>query len=1071
MITLYCVASVTLAVASPGGEILIQKNHSPMEHYAAMELQRYLFQVSRTYLEIRERQTIDGPAFLVGVPHAGSTMSRLLHAAGVLVTPTDPGPQGYVLKKTMVNGTPVILIAGSDTTGCLYGVYGLLADYYHIGFFMNGDVLPQGTVPLRWADVDEKKHPAVPIRGILPWTNFPQSATSYSWSDWQYIIDHMAKMRLNLLHIHNYNGEQGHNEMYHNFTLRGFTSRVWMPTARTGHKWSGPGWEVSKYLFGAADLFDDYDFGAECALHNDHLTNEEVFRKSVVMFQRVLAYAHSRGVRIALGLDIDLIPKEYNASADDPEVIAARVHQLASDFPALDYVLCFQSENVGKNPEFYAVWSRIFSGFYAGVKVRMPRTRIGVSGWGLDPQSVSSLPEDVICAPIASYADTCESGSNYGRREYWGCPWLERDFNSSEYYYPYGMDLSNTIVAYGHRASNMKGFYALTWRLTDAIDPKLYYLSRAPWYEGSRYGSSRGLYLEYATMNYGPRAAGEITDILDQNEPFASASGECQETPPFSRDHGKFLFTINSFAVLGPNDRVLESVSAAGFSSQKGVMKKTGKDGGVFVDYINDCDWAAYRGLDFGAQASACNMMVSSGTSGGLIRIRLDSLNGAEVGICSVGPTGGWERWTTVRVPLQETHGRHNVFLLFELAGEGTTDLAKTNKQLATLDCIIQKTASEGRKSRLEQLRCRIAAVRDHILLNSEFGAYRWEDLPGRVESWVHNFTNRVTDISSLGNVVSIENRYLQQNYVDLQTALLKTQPVRSPSRIVARGTKTGAVVSWENVDSSCSGYFVYRNGTRITSMKVPGSIRTCSDTTNGACLYSVTAITDDGRESARGIPSSCLAGAADTIPPTIIVISPVGSAYPGSRISVIARVLDTRTYASISARLHYRSSGEKKWKAVTMQRRSRAIFAISLPPQEVTVRGLEYFIEASDGTNSARYPASAPAQPLSVVVEECDKNVIPKEVSIVRKIGHDISWMSGEEDVMCYRIYRDTSPDFEVGPECYVTYVAGCTAHYTDTDEDFTGAKLHGTWFYRVTAMDRMGFEGPASRAVQVHY
>ena len=89
-----------------------------------------------------------------------------------------------------------------------------------------------------------------------------------------------------------------HNEMFHNFTCRGITSRVWMATARTGHFWGMPPWDLSRYRFVAGDLFDDYDFGADCALHNEHLSNEQVFRKGVSLFQKVIAYAHTRGVQI-----------------------------------------------------------------------------------------------------------------------------------------------------------------------------------------------------------------------------------------------------------------------------------------------------------------------------------------------------------------------------------------------------------------------------------------------------------------------------------------------------------------------------------------------------------------------------------------------------------------------------------------------------------------------------------------------------------------------------------------------------------------------------------------------------
>lgn len=36
-------------------------------------------------------------------------------------------------------------------------------------------------------------------------------------------------------------------------------------------------------------LADDYDFGSDCALHGENLSNREVFRKGVSLFQRVIA--------------------------------------------------------------------------------------------------------------------------------------------------------------------------------------------------------------------------------------------------------------------------------------------------------------------------------------------------------------------------------------------------------------------------------------------------------------------------------------------------------------------------------------------------------------------------------------------------------------------------------------------------------------------------------------------------------------------------------------------------------------------------------------------------------------
>ncbi len=250
-----------LCLGADGWEIVVGRQAPAVERYAAAELQRYLYQLSGTLLKIKSDMTDDQrPAVVIGQVQTNSLLRRLVGAGQLKVSENDPGPQGYVLKRLAIDGRPVLAIAGSDAVGCLYGVYGLLEDHYGVGFYLGGDVLPEKSLSLRIPNVDERRRPAVAIRGFLPWTNFPQSATVYSWEDWRFILDQMAKMRMNFLHIHNYN-ETGlkplvskvprHNEMFHNFTYRGITSRVWMATIRTGHFWWGPPWDVAQYRFGA----------------------------------------------------------------------------------------------------------------------------------------------------------------------------------------------------------------------------------------------------------------------------------------------------------------------------------------------------------------------------------------------------------------------------------------------------------------------------------------------------------------------------------------------------------------------------------------------------------------------------------------------------------------------------------------------------------------------------------------------------------------------------------------------------------------------------------------------------
>ena len=1053
-------------------QIVIGAKASELEQYAAKELQRYLYQLSGTLPQITpDSKNLNAPTFLVGQTRTNSLIAKLALSRQVEVSPSDPGPQGYVLKKTLVNNQPVLVIAGSDEVGCLYGVYGLLTDYYHLGFFLGGDILPDSKAPLTLADVDEKKSPAMYVRGFLPWTNFPQSATSYSWEDWKFILDQMAKMRLNFIHIHNYNGELGHNEMYHNFTYKGYTSRVWMPTARHAHAWAMSPWDVNKYRFGASDLFDDYDFGADCALHNENLTNEEVFRKSASLFHRVIDYAHSRGVRVGLGLDIDLVPKDYNAKADDPEVVQARLDQLVNDYPNLDYLLCFQSENVGKDPQFYEVWKKIFNGFYVGVKRLMPQTRVAVAGWGLNPASIATLPKDVICAPISYYSDRCETGAIYGEREYWGCPWLERDFYSSEYYYPYNLHLSNTIAAFKERAPNMKGFYCLTWRLTDAVEPKMWYIARTPWDDKGELSSAQAVYQQYAALAYGQEAASDIAGIMNQNEPFAGDYAECEGTPPFARLDARGLFQIARFRFFNDQPASAMERSAATYSEAYGVGKNRCEEGGECVDWIDAGEWARYAEVDFGTGAIMFEARVASATEGGIIELRLDSLTGPVIGTCTVKNTGGLQRWSHVSTAIALTSGKHTLQMNFLSNRDPFRDYEKATVQLNLIEGWIAKSSSPSQKARLGQLRSRIAAAKDHIELNKNFFRYKWSDLPGAAESWAKNFTSRVTDVSSLGNVMSTQNRYIQRNYVALEDTLWKKQPVKAPTNVSVRGTKDGAIIRWISEDPNATGFNVYRNGDLVNKQPFAHQTRYLIDKASGVFSYVVSTKGMDGTESPCSVPVVCAAGNADTSAPLIVVVSPPASGSSGQPAWIKARILDGRAYEEISAKLYYRIPAQKKWIALQMQRKTKAIFAAAVPGSDIAAKGVEYYIEASDGKNVAVYPPSSPGIPLSIVVSPSINDQMPSVPQGISVKEQRLTWDNKDASAFWYRIYRSNTPEFKAGPSNFVTFLDGGTRGFKDNGEGFDGEELKGIWYYRVSSVSSSGMESKPSPAIQVTY
>lgn len=1061
--------------------ISLSPHHTNMENYAAKELARYLHTLTGTLPSITTNTiTTNGNYFIIGRPgHAA--IDQLISDGHINMSPTNPGPQGYLLKKIQRGNQSILVIAANDTTGVLYGVYGFLEEHLGINFSFDGDVVPPGGGKLNvFPDLNETKTPAMQIRGFLPWTNFPQSATSYSWEDWTFILDQMARMRMNFLHIHNYTGEEGHNEMFHNFEVAGKLSRVWMATARSGHAWgSYPGWEVNKYPFGSANLFDDYDFGADCALHNEKLDNKQVFRKGVNEFQRVIEYAHKRGIKIGLGLDINLIHESYQLPPDDPRVIAARVQQIATDYPELDYLLCFQSESLVHEGAEKAreQWRTIFDAFYHGLKKTMPRLRLAVAGWGLRAEDVSSLPKDVICAPISKYSDAFEDGHIYKDHEYWGCPWLERDFYSSTYYYPYNMHLSNTIRAWQERSPNMKGFYSLTWRITDAVKAKMWFMARAPWDDQNKLNSATTVYRQFATQQYGAPAAALVTPIINQNEPFASDFSECRWTPPFSLAgvdrRAQYLFNLHSFKpVEASGNGNGAHQMAVNYAKYFQARKAPGPQGQEIIGYVVNGSWLAYDNISFTPATRQYQFRVSSATDGGRIELRLDNPDGPLIGEKEILPTGSWNEWKDVTVFIEPPTGTHTLYLLFkdrEPVQLAQAQLSKANQQLGTIDSAISIAATAGQQYRLRLLRSRIAATRDHILLNL-YAPGRTRDIAAMTRSWVHNFNSRVSDISSLGNVVSVQNRFIQNNYRDLGWKQLNSYMAIPPENVEARGTQTGARLYWQTDNPNIRGFFIYRDGKKINTELLPAHARQYEDKADGQHAYEVHPVCWGNDAELPSISVPCLAGNADKEAPQIVVISPPTSVLAGQPVWIKARLLDNRSDELLTATLYYRSAGTKEWKQLPMTRRVKAVFTAAIPATTITEKGIDYYISATDGSNTAVFPADAPSLPFSLVQEKATGLAPSLKAPVVTTDKQTLKWQP-VKGAFYYRIYRSQQKECAAGPENNLTYIAADAAlTYTDNGQDLRAQPLTGAWYYRITAVDRQGYESPPSAAVAIH-
>ncbi len=97
-----------------------------------------------------------------------------------------------------------------------------------------------------------------------------------------------------------------------------------------------------------------------------------------------------------------------------------------------------------------------------------------------------------------------------------------------------------------------------------------------------------------------------------------------------------------------------------------GVQKEATGDagGGNNIGFIENGDWISFARMSF-KDTNKIRFRVASAAAGGTLQVRLDSPTGALVAEAAVAPTGGWQTWVNVDVPLASPPtGTHTVFLV-----------------------------------------------------------------------------------------------------------------------------------------------------------------------------------------------------------------------------------------------------------------------------------------------------------------------------------------------------------------------------------------------------------------------
>ncbi|MET7464035.1 glycoside hydrolase family 43 protein [Nonomuraea sp. NPDC005501] len=136
----------------------------------------------------------------------------------------------------------------------------------------------------------------------------------------------------------------------------------------------------------------------------------------------------------------------------------------------------------------------------------------------------------------------------------------------------------------------------------------------------------------------------------------------------FTYGSGGTIPTINMTTSGAPqvgtlNPYVRQEAETIAWAS--GVETETSSEGGMNVGWIENGDYVKVKGVAFGAGARTFTARVAAASSGGRLELRLDGVDGAPAGTCTVPGTGGWQTWTTVSCSVTGATGTRDLYLKF----------------------------------------------------------------------------------------------------------------------------------------------------------------------------------------------------------------------------------------------------------------------------------------------------------------------------------------------------------------------------------------------------------------------
>jgi len=477
--------------AAPVGAIVADSN-SPQAMLAAREVQRYVY--LRTGAVLPLRSTPSGREVNIEFrrdPALGADTFRLRTADG--------------------SGGRILRITGGSDLALLYGAY-RFAETLGVQFEVQGDVVPDGRIPLALPNLDEVHAPLFATRGIQPFHDFTEGPDWWSADDYKAYFAQMAKMRFNFAGFHCYpEGGVGPEplvwiglpeDVNADGTVKFSYPSRWAST--TGGSWGYAPMRSSDFAAGAGLLFPSDDFGSPVTdgfrpLPPSPEQAGQLFNRAGSFLGDVFGFAHRLGVRTCIGTETPLqIPQAVRRHLEAKGLSVtngATVQQLYQGMfkriaktQRLDYYWLWTPEDWtwgGNKPAQYAATIADIRAAQAALDELGRPFTLATCGWVLGPQNDrAALDRDLprtspmSCINRDVGFDFVETAfARVDDRPKWVIPWLEDDPDLTGVQLFCGRTRRDAADAHAYGCTGLLGIH---WR-TRILSPNFGALAQAAW--------------------------------------------------------------------------------------------------------------------------------------------------------------------------------------------------------------------------------------------------------------------------------------------------------------------------------------------------------------------------------------------------------------------------------------------------------------------------------------------------------------------------------------------------------------------------------------------------------------